>query len=440
VRTPAPPVRFRQRVRLVLFVVGFLIATALGWYSWHWATAPSPPAVSLGDADPAVAAIIEAARRDVWWNPHSATAWGRLGQLLRAHGYGPESNRCFDRAGQLDPTDPRWPYLLGIGLQSDDPETAIVHLERAAALCGNAPDAPRLTLAEIWTQQGRFDEADRQFREVLAVDPDNARAHLGLGRLACERGRPGDALVHLERSASSQLTQKAARALLAQAHQQLGDATAAARERAQALDLPADPPWPDPFQEEVIALMSGTQARLSRLQTLHRQGRIAEARELARQLEQEYPDIYWLVEGRGQLTRRDFAAAESALLKAVELAPGSVEAHFDLGTVRFAQRNYSGAADSFRKATELEPDYGPAYLQLGRCLDALGNRPEALRACKAAVRCMPQQAEPRRELAALLARDGRTEEAVAQLRQVLQLQPGDPKARELLDELSKREP
>ena len=186
--------------------------------------------------------------------------------------------------------------------------------------------------------------------------------------------------------------------------------------------------------------MSGKQARLSRLQTLHRQGRIAEARELARQLEQEYPDIYWLVEGRGQLTRRDFAAAESALLKAVELAPGSVEAHFDLGTVRFAQRNYSGAADSFRKATELEPDYGPAYLQLGRCLDALGNRPEALRACKAAVRCMQQQAEPRRELAALLARDGRTEEAVAQLRQVLQLQPGDPKARELLDELSKREP
>jgi tetratricopeptide (TPR) repeat protein len=432
-----PPSADRPPGRLGAVV---LAAVALGWYGWRWYAAAAPPAVALADTDPAVAAAIEAARREVWWKPHSAAAWGRLGQFLRAHGYLPESNVCFARAEQLDPADPRWPYLQGTGLQTDDPEAAIGHLERAVALCGDTPDAPRLLLAEVCLQQGRRDEAERHFRQALAADPGSARAHLGLGRLACDRGSPRDALPHLERAAASPLAPKASRVLLAQAYQQLGDAAAAGRERALAQDLPADPPWPDPFQEEVLALMSGKQARLSRLQTLHRQGRAAEARELARQLEKEYPDVYWLVEGRGQMGRGDLAAAEQALRKAVELAPGSVEARLDLGAVLFERRNYPAAADCFRKVTELEPGHGPAYLRLGRCLAAQGDRAGALRAFEAAVRYMPQQAEAHRELGAFLIQEGRPNEAAAHLRQALRLQPGDTRAKELLDEASRRVP
>jgi tetratricopeptide (TPR) repeat protein len=435
-----PPGKTRRRLRVVLFGALTLGVLALGWYAWGWYTAPAPPEVSLADADPAVAQAIEAARRDVWWKPRSAAAWGRLGQLLRAHGYVPQSNDCFAQAERLAPDEPRWPYLHGAGLQSADPEAAIGHLQRAVALCGGVPDAPQLTLAEVCLQQGRFDEAEQQFHQVLGRDPGNARAHLGLGRLACERRNPRDALGHLEQAASSRLTQKAARLLLAQAYQQLGDTAAAGRERARALDLPDDPPWPDPFQEEVQDMMIGKQARLARLQTLHRQGRDAEALELARQLEKDYPDVYWLVEGRGQMSRGDLAAAERALRKAVELAPDSVEAQFDLGTVLFEQRNYPAAADCFRKVTELEPSHGAAYLRLGRCLEAQGDRAGALRAFQAAVRYVPQQAEAHRELGACLAREGRRDEAAAHLRQALQLQPGDTKARELLDQVSRREP
>jgi tetratricopeptide (TPR) repeat protein len=435
-----PPGKTRRRLRA--FVLGALALTvpAIGWSLWSRSTAPSPPAVALADADPAVAEAIEAARRDVRWAPRSAPAWGRLGQLLRAHGYVPESNLCFAQAERLAPDEPRWPYLRGTGLQSDDPETAIGHLQRAVALCGGAPDAPQLTLAEVCHQQGRLDEAERHFRQDLEGDPGNARAHLGLGRLACERGNPRDALAHLERSASSPLTQKASRVLLAQAYQQLGDAAAAGREGARALDLPGDPPWPDPFQEEILAMMIGKHARLARLQTLHRQGRAAEALALARQLENDYPDVYWLVEGRGQMTRGDFAAAERVLRKAVELAPESVDARFDLGTALFEQRNYPAAADCFRKVTELEPGHGPAYLRLGRCLASQGDRAGALRAFEAAVRYMPQSAEAHRELGALLAREGRVDEAATQLRHALRLQPGDTKAKELLDGLSRRAP
>src|SRR5262249_9312750 len=171
--------------RAVLLGAVALALLALGWYLSGWYAPPAPPELSLADADPAVVRVIESARRDVWWKPRSAAAWGRLGQRLRAHGYRPESNFCFAQAERLNPQDPRWSYLQGIGLQSDDPEAAIAHLERAVALCGRQdPDAPQLSLAEVCFQQGRLDEAEQHFRQVLRRDRDNARAHLGLGRLA----------------------------------------------------------------------------------------------------------------------------------------------------------------------------------------------------------------------------------------------------------------
>jgi tetratricopeptide (TPR) repeat protein len=429
-----------RRVRRAAFVVAALVAAATSWYLWNWYGAPEPPAVSFVDVDSVVVEAVEAARREVRWHPRSAAAWGRLGQLLIAHGFKPESKACFARAEQLDAKDPRWPYLQGLNLRSDDPEAAALCLRRAVALCDEGPDAPELLLGEVCFQQGNLDDAERHFQHVLDRDADEARAHLGLGRLALERGNPRAGLDHLRRSASGQLASKASRALLAQAYHQLGDAPASDREQAAADDLPDDPPWPDPFLEEAQALMVGKQARLARLQTLHRQGRDAEARALAGQLEDDYPDVYWLVEGRGQMTRGDFAAAERALRKAVELAPESIDVRFDLGTVLFEQRNYPAAADCFRKVIELEPGYGPAYQRLGRCLVIQGERAEALRAFQAAVRYVPQHAEARRELGGLLAREGRVTEAAAQLRQALQLRPGDKKARELLNELSRSAP
>src|SRR5438132_10030686 len=188
------------RSALRVLVCGAIVAAmGLGWSLWSWYSAAAPPPVSFVEVDPALAGAIQAASRDVWWHPHSAAAWARLGQLLRAHLYTSESNLCFAQAGRLDPTDSRWPYLQGLSLQSDDPEAAVRHLQRAVALCGSVPDAPELCLAEVCLQQGRQADAEQHFRHVLQNDPDNARAHLGLGRLDQQRSRLADGLAHLNR-------------------------------------------------------------------------------------------------------------------------------------------------------------------------------------------------------------------------------------------------
>jgi tetratricopeptide (TPR) repeat protein len=430
----------QRRVPNIVLIFATLAMLALGWFMWYWSTAPAPPSASFAEVDPAVAAAIEAARRQVWWRPHSAAAWGRLGQLLRAHSYESESNICFAQAEQLDPKDPRWPYLQGSGKQLNDPPAAVRHLQRAVALCGHVPDGPELCLAEVCLQQGFAEDAEQHFRHILQHDPDNARAHLGLGRLACERGNLTDGLAHLNRSASSKWTQRAAAILLAQAYYQLGDATAANRERDRAADLPADLPWPDPFLEEVRSLTVGKQYRLARLKALNQQGRAGEVRSLAATLEDDYPDVFWLEEGREQMDKGNLPAAEQALHKALQLAPNSVDAHFDLGTVLFKQENYRAAAESFRRVTELQPDYGPAYESLGRCSIMQGNRQEALGAFRLAVQYMPQNAEVQRELGALEAQQGQVDMALEHLRRAMQLQPGDAKTRELLDQISRPAP
>jgi tetratricopeptide (TPR) repeat protein len=412
------------------------VTLAAAWIGWY--TAPTPPTVVLTEADPAVVDAVDAARRNVLWSPRSAAAWGHLGQVLRAHNFLSESNLCFANAGRFDAKDPRWPYLQGINLQMDDPETAIRHLQKAVALCGGVPDAPELCLAEVSLQLARLDDAERHFQRVLQHEPDNPRAHLGLGRLAYERGRLRDSIAHLNRSTTSKLTQKASVVLLAQVYHQLGELAAASQERTRAAELPNDPPWPDPFMGEIQSLTVGKQFRLSRLQALHRQGRMTEVRPLATKLEDDYPDVYWLVEGRDQMAKGELTAAEKALRNAIELSPDTLEAHFDLGTVLLSQKNYRAAAECFQRVIQLEPSYGPAHERLADCWRKQGHRTEAIEALRSAVRYMPQNAETHRELGCLLLQEGRRAEAAMHLEQALQLQPEDAKVIKLLNQAKRQ--
>ena len=66
------------------------------------------------------------------------------------------------------------------GANPADP-LALALLVRSADLCGDDPDAVRLQLAQTLLQQGRPDEAEKQFRLLLQKNPRHAAAHLGLG-------------------------------------------------------------------------------------------------------------------------------------------------------------------------------------------------------------------------------------------------------------------
>ena len=220
-------------------VLGILLGTALvagsAWFLQHRNRGSSAtaevetvtlPALDLTGIDPAVVRAIEKAEVAVKQAPRSAHAWGQLGQTLLAHDMHLPATACLAQAEQLDPQQPRWPYLQGIALTSadpPDPEAAIQKFQRAVELGGDHPDTLRLRLTEALLGQDRLDEAEQQLQHVIELDPANTRAHLGLARVAIRRGEPEKSQAHLESALGDPHAKKASRTAL-------GGGAAAARQ------------------------------------------------------------------------------------------------------------------------------------------------------------------------------------------------------------------
>lgn len=434
----APHRRRRRLIAVVLGGIAALAAVVLG-AAWYRTAMPAPPAVTFADLDPAVAKAIEKARLAVQEQPRLASAWGRLGMVFLAHDFPSEARTCLAHAEKLAPREPRWPYYQGIALYQEEPDLAIPKLQRAVELFGEVSSAPRLLLAEVLYSQGRLNEAESQFQHVVQHDADNARAHLGLGRLAYRRGNLAESQLHLNGALTDPRTRKASLTVLTEVHQRLDDKRAADQELQQLATMPDDQAWPDPFAREVMQLQAGQKAYLDRANRMLDQGRAAEVVSLLQQVVREYPngDWAWLLLGKACLRTNEIKPAVEALRTAVRLAPDSVEAQFHLGMGLFTLKDRRAATACFRTVTELKPD-AQAYFLLGHCLAQDGDRAGAIEAFRKALRFKPNYPQAHLDLGTLLAQKGQAIEALVHLQCAVQLDPGNPRPRKLLELVAKQ--
>ncbi len=429
----------RSRRRLVLYAAGLVaVAAVVGLYFWFPGRIgqPEPPAFERAGVDPAVIRALdektEAVRRT-----GTARAWGELGMTFYIHDFVKQSLLCFRQAEKLQPGEARWPYYQAVALV---PEKAIAKYQRAVQLCDNTPDAARLGLAEALLGLTQNEPAAEQFQLVLAQDADNARAHLGLARLAHERGDLDESLQHLSHSLEDKHTRKAAHRLLAQVQQERGEPLAAEHALRKVQKLPEDVKWPDPFFEEMAGFQTGLKVALTRARKLFREGHLDEAASLLDEVAQQYPKsakVCTLL-GKVQTQLKDLPAAEAALNKGLSIEPDSTEALFRLGVVYLEQGKPQDAAAKFRRAIDLQPGFGAAYYNLGHCLLKQGDRPAAIAALRSAVQAMPENVQAHRTLGAQLAEDGQYAAAIAEYQTALKIDPGDRRSRELLDVALKR--
>jgi len=425
------------------------VTAGTSWFIWHRLAASrtpanevaiiQPPDMDLTGVDPAVIRVIEAARALVNQSPRSSQAWGQLGKTLLAHGFHVPASACLAQAERLSPAEARWPYLQGIALAAadpPDPDAAMQNFQRAVDRGGDAPQALRLRLGEALLGQDRLEEAEQQFQRVLQLDAANARAHLGLARVAIRRGDPEKSRGHLERALADPHAKKASRLLLAEVQQRLGKELPA-EELGRAAQLPEDPAWPDPFWEDVARLTTGMRTHLSRADKWLRQGRVREAISLVQQTVRDYPDAYhaWLMLGRALIKERNFKEAEQALNTALKLAPDSPETQFHLGVALFLQGKQPAAETLFRSATEAKPNFAMAHYNLGHCLQHKGDRAGATEAFRVALRCQPDYADAHTALSQLLVKNGQSVEALAHARLALQYNPADATAKKLVQRL-----
>jgi Flp pilus assembly protein TadD len=401
---------------------------------------PGPPAVDLQNADPAVARVIREATEAVQQAPASARAWGHLGLVLAAHDFRAEADQCFARAEQLDPSDPRWPYHQGVSLSVTDPHAALEKLQRAGQLGDQRSQPAQLRVCELLLELDRFDDAAAGFRELLDKNSSNPRAHLGLARVALYQGDLQGSLKHLESCAASPFTRKGAGLLRAQVLERLGKKPEADKELRQASSFPQDAAWPDAFADEMVRQKTGESMRNHLADQLIERGRAGEAIALLERTVRDYPRSArtWLCLGWAHNEEKNFAAAETALRKALELAPDHADAHHYLGIALAGQARWAEAAAEFRKAIDLKADYTEAYFNLALCLERLDDPRGNIAALQQAVRCRPQSADLHKALGKALARQGRYAEAATAFEAALLLDPDDAPVRKQLEEARAR--
>jgi tetratricopeptide (TPR) repeat protein len=432
--TPGTRVRHRSwRLWLVLLVIPGVAAGACAWW---WLGAPQPPTVDLAGADPEIAAAVNAARVAVLWSPRSPAAWGKFGKVLAAHRFLPAARASFIEAHRLQPEDARWPYFEGLTLAFSDNDRAIVLFQEALQLRGAAPSV-RFRLAETLAGQGRPEEAEQHYRQLVEDPSLSARAELGLARLALQRGDLQVARSRADRATTDPGTQKAAHSLLAEIAQRSDDQDAAAREWAAVSKLPEDMDWPDPLLNEMMREKVGKDVRLAQALELTRQNRVQEAATAFQDLVKAHPDWDqgWLNYGRLLMEHSAFPEAEQAFRQVLRLEPDSVSGHYQLGVVLFQRDQWREAAEHFREAVRLKPDHALAYYNLGHCLKRLNDRAGAMEAFRAAVRSRPDMARAHTNLGELLAEQGNKSAAAEEIRLSLELNPQDEVAKKLREQL-----
>ena len=441
---PTPYKRLGRRWLWLVLLLGLAaIVGSAGWlWSYYRTPLPTPPALDFNGADPAVVSAIEKERQHVLNNPRSATAWGRLGEILTAFHYWKEALVCFAHAERLDPREPRWPYHQGVLLLLYNPNDAIPRLRRAVELCGDNNLAPRLRLSEALLSLDQLDEAEQEFHFLLKQDPTIGRVQLGLGRIALQRQEWQQAQSHLEAAAKDGSSARATAIALAELHQRRGEDTTAAKWRNRAETLPPDAPWPDSFVEEIQRLPIGKRTRLDQANQLFEQGHVAEAITQLNELVQDYPDFAkaWFSLGRALYSSGAYLQVERAMNEVVRWAPEYAEAYNYLGIARLRQGKLEDAAEAFHKAIDLKPDFALAYVNLGRCLLEQKDNKGALAAFRSAVSRKPNSTAARMELAELLLQTHQDAEALEQIRQTLQLNPADARAKKLLEKSGPQRP
>ena len=242
-------------------------------------------------------AALDQARLAVGQYPNSSTLYQLLGAALFKKGLNEGARTAFRRAIELDPSVPQNYYNL-----------ALVNLS-----------------------EKQYARAVGPLETFLRLDPDNAEAHLLLGR----------AYHNLNRTVPAIEQFKKALALAPQlplAHYHLGYAYQSQGNRKPALDE---------FKREI-------------------------------ELNPNFYDSYWLA-GDIELEQGNLDRAEDFYGKGIRLKPEAFQAHYGLGRALLAKKQLAAAGTELRRALELKPDDVEAHYALARAYQQMGDKELAQR-------------------------------------------------------------
>ena len=116
--------------------------------------------------------------------------------------------------------------------------------------------------------------------------------------------------------------------------------------------------------------------------------------------------------GNALKAKGDLTAAIEGFRKALNIKPDFAEAHYNLGVALQETDDLNAAIKSYKKACGFKPDYFKAYLNMGNALKQKGNLDAAIESYKQAIKIKPDYAEAHHNLGFVLLNTGRLKEGL----------------------------
>jgi tetratricopeptide (TPR) repeat protein len=291
-------------------------------------------------------------------------AYGSMGQTFHAYSFNAPARECYVNASRLAPRDFRWVYLMAkLDQQDGRVDEAIKNYLSAQSLNPNYV-AASINLGNIFLEANRLSEARQHFLAALKIDKESPAAHYGLGQVALSERNYAEAVRYFERTLAIVPAATRVHYSLAMAYRGLGTIE----------------------QAKTNLRLQGTVG-------------VRVADPLVDQLQE-------LVQGE--------------------------RLHLIRGRLALEAKRYAEAADEFRKAVAARPESVTGRVNLGAVLNLLGDQRGALEQFQAALRLAPENANAHYNLAVLLGGQNRHQEAITHLQSVLKSNPRDSGAQFLL--------
>jgi serine/threonine-protein kinase len=327
-----------------------------------------------------------------------------------------EAVRFLTVAVALRPESPGAVYHLGALFcdEKRDYDAAITWFRKAVAM--NPNDAfPHFGLGNALRGKGQVDEAIASFQKAIELDPKLAEAHCNLGYALTDKGRVDEAIASYRQAL--EVDPK-----LAKAYCGLGQVFKGKGQVDEAIAIYRKAVLFDPTLVDVHLSLGAILCDVKRdydgaIACFRRCIRLDPKNALA------HSNLGNSLAGKGEVD-----AAIASYQKAIELDPTLVNAHRNLGATFYNyKRDYAAAIACFRKAVDLEPKNAGSHFYLGLALLNSGNAEEAVASFQKAALLDPKNATVHFKLGVTLAGKGQLEEAIACYRKAIELDPKDPR-------------
>ncbi|MEZ0225685.1 MAG: tetratricopeptide repeat protein [Alphaproteobacteria bacterium] len=258
-------------------------------------------------------------------------------------------------------------------------------------------------------QQGRLDEAEQAYRDILRQNPNNFDASHLLGAIFLQKGDAAGAIVQIGLALQIKPKISTAHLNLGNAQRRMGQNEAAIESYDRAIAL--EPQLANAFLQKGMALRM-----LSRLdEALANYDRAID-------LQQQSAETFF---SRGMLlmNMRRHPEAVDSLDKALSLRPDFTQALVARGNALFSLQKYDEALASYDKALQLNPRLADAWNNRGNTLQRLKRKDDALDSYRRALSVKPNYAEACNNMASVYMEMARFDEAVKNYDKALSINP-----------------